>query len=77
MCSLQDEESMNQDLQLCRVDDIWGIGRRLSVNFHNLGTHTAFDLKKVDPRWMRQHYTVMGEHIVRELNGVALYKINS
>jgi len=34
-------------------------------------------LKKVNPRWMCQHFTVVGERIVYELNGVVCLQIES
>ncbi|MDP2193814.1 MAG: DUF4113 domain-containing protein, partial [Alphaproteobacteria bacterium] len=46
------------------------IGRRLAPQLKNHHIHTALDLKKVDPSWMRRMYTVVGERLVRELNGI-------
>lgn len=57
------------------INDVWGIGRRYAVKFHQLGIHTALDLKNVDPRWMRKHYTVIGERLVRELNGISCLSV--
>lgn len=45
------------------------IGRRISDRLNQVGITTAYQLKKTDPRWMRQNFTVVGERIVHELNG--------
>jgi DNA polymerase V len=47
------------------------IGRQISKKLESQGIITAFDLKQVDPRCMRQQFTVVGERIVRELNGAS------
>lgn len=35
------------------------------------GIRTGYDLQQVDPRWMRQHFTVIGERLVNELRGTS------
>jgi DNA polymerase V len=31
------------------VEEVWGIGRRMTAHMHALGIHTAMDLAKADP----------------------------
>jgi nucleotidyltransferase/DNA polymerase involved in DNA repair len=49
---------------------IWGIGRQISAHLKRLGIRSAYDLLAVDPRWMRKHFTVVGERLLRELQGI-------
>ena len=52
------------------VGDIWGVGGQWAVWLHGQGIMTALDLKRSDPKTIRQKMTVVGERIVSELNGV-------
>lgn len=75
VCLLETEQQIAAALKLVDIDDLWGIGRRLSMRLKKVGIKTAFDLQQVDPRWMRQHCTVIGERIVQELRGIPCYAL--
>ena len=61
------------DRMLGQVDvgDIWGVGRQWARWLHGQGIMTALDLKRSNPKTIRQKMTVVGERIVYELNGVS------
>lgn len=56
-------------LALVPVDDVWGVGRRLSERLNALGITTALDLANASPRAIRDQFSVVLERTVRELNG--------
>lgn len=56
-------------MSLVPVDEVWGIGRRLSHRLQVEGIKTAQDLAKSNPKWIRRNYSVVVERTVRELNG--------
>ncbi|HFG1877575.1 TPA: translesion error-prone DNA polymerase V subunit UmuC [Vibrio cholerae] len=56
-------------LSLVPVDDVWGVGRRLSKRLNALGITTALDLANASPRAIRDQFSVVLERTVRELNG--------
>ncbi len=56
-------------LALVPVDDVWGVGRRLSTRLNALGITTALDLANASPRAIREQFSVVLERTVRELNG--------
>ncbi len=56
-------------LALVPVDDVWGVGRRLSTRLNALGITTALDLANASPRAIREQFSVVLERSVRELNG--------
>ena len=58
-------------LALVPVDDVWGVGRRLSKRLNALGITTALDLANASPRAIRDQFSVVLERTVRELNGEA------
>ena len=69
VCVIDTPEKRVKALQLTPIDDVWGIGRRLSVRLKAKGVQTAYDFIQLPRRWVRQTMTVMGERIWRELNG--------
>jgi DNA polymerase V len=71
VCVLDKQQEIDKALQDMNARDIWGIGRRLSDHLAGAGIHTALQLKRTDPRWMRRTFTVVGERLVQELNGVS------
>lgn len=52
------------------VSDIWGVGRQWAKRLHQLGIHTAMDLKNNDPIWIRQQFNVVLQRTVYELSGM-------
>lgn len=56
-------------LALVPVDDVWGVGKRLSKRLNALGIITALDLANASPRAIRDQFSVVLERTVRELNG--------
>ena len=66
-------DAANHDEHLARVavGDIWGVGRQWSAWLEQQGIKTALDLKRADAKQVRAKMTVVGERIVRELNGVS------
>lgn len=53
------------------VEDIWGVGRRLSPKLHAMGVHTALDLKHMPRSRATQLMGVHGRQMVCELNGLS------
>lgn len=66
---LTDRARQHKLMQLVPVDEVWGVGRRLSTRLQADGIQTAFDLACADPKSIRQQYSVVLERTVRELNG--------
>lgn len=52
------------------VGEIWGIGRRISARLNELGIKTVEDLRRSDPEYIRQQFSVVVERTVKELNGI-------
>ncbi len=69
--NLIDAENLDDCLARVAVGDIWGVGRQWSAWLEGQGIGTALDLKRADAKQVRTKMTVVGERIVRELNGVS------
>ncbi|RPH26246.1 DNA polymerase V subunit UmuC [Citrobacter youngae] len=51
------------------VDEVWGIGRRISKKLEAMGIKTVLELADTDIRFIRKHFNVVLERTVRELRG--------
>jgi DNA polymerase V len=70
------QDSDDDHFKTYPVADIWGVGAKTAESLRASGIYTSFDLKFVDPRWMRQRFSVVGERIVRELNGIKCMNVD-
>ena len=69
------EERRDEVLGRIEVGDIWGVGRKLSAKLQAMGITTALDLRRQDPEYMRQQFSVVMEKTVRELQGEACMEL--
>ncbi|EFJ8748319.1 Y-family DNA polymerase [Escherichia coli] len=51
------------------VDEVWGIGRRISKKLEAMGIKTVLQIADTDIRFIRKHFNVVLERTVRELRG--------
>lgn len=52
------------------VSEVWGVGRRLTMALMARGIMTVGQLRAVEPRAMRQRFSVVGERLVWGLRGL-------
>lgn len=69
-CILKDPNDIKEALSQTPIEEVWGVGRKSTQKLRMQGIYTALDLQRVDPRWMRKTFSVVGERLVRELQGV-------
>jgi len=62
-------------LSKIECEDIWGIGRRTAAKLAKANITTALNLKNADVPWVRHELGVVGERIVRELNGISCLEL--
>ncbi|VGF35112.1 Y-family DNA polymerase [Klebsiella pneumoniae] len=51
------------------VNEVWGVGRRISKKLEAMGIKTVLELADTDIRFIRKHFNVVLERTVRELRG--------
>ncbi|TCL06924.1 translesion error-prone DNA polymerase V subunit UmuC [Sodalis ligni] len=56
-------------MALVPVEEVWGVGRRISKKLNALGISTALQLADSHPPFIRKHFSVVLERTVRELSG--------
>ncbi len=57
------------------VAEVWGVGARLTQQLNRLNIHTVQDLKTAPSKALREHFNVVVERIVAELNGVSCLEL--
>jgi DNA polymerase V len=65
------ETELEDVLGLVEVRDVWGIGHKLSAQLIQGGVRTAADLRRCDPKRIRERFSVVVERTVNELQGVS------
>lgn len=70
VASLMEVEVRQAVLEQIPVEEVWGVGRRLAPQLAAMGIRTAADLAALDPKKARRAFTVVGERLVREMNGL-------
>ena len=64
-------------LESTPIEDVWGIGWRLSAQLRQCGIETAWDLAHRDPHWIHDRFSVLVSKTVAELQGIACLPIGS
>jgi len=66
---LTSRERQRRLLALVPVEEVWGVGRKISQRLRALGINTALELADASPISIRDQFSVVLEKTVRELNG--------
>jgi DNA polymerase V len=57
------------------VNDVWGVGRRISAQLIEGGVNTVLDLARLDPAMVKRRWSVVLERTVRELQGTTCIEL--
>ncbi len=63
-------EKIVKALKWLPVEDVWGIGRRLSKKMNAIGVKTAYDFTQLPDMWIKKHMGVTGLRLKQDLLGV-------
>lgn len=69
MVNLLDPDRRDKVLKVTPVEDVWGIGRRLTAHLQGMKIKTAYDLAQADAWTLRKTFSVVVEKTARELRG--------
>ncbi|WP_458305903.1 translesion error-prone DNA polymerase V subunit UmuC [Aeromonas veronii] len=67
---LRDEARRARLMAITPVEEVWGIGRRLTAKLESQGIRTVAELVAADPKSLRRQYGVVVERTVQELRGL-------
>lgn len=66
---LSNLERQRKLMAVLPVEEVWGVGRRISKKLEAMGIKKVLDLADTDIRFIRKHFNVVLERTVRELRG--------
>lgn len=66
---LSNPDRQRRLMRLVPVEEVWGVGRRISKKLNMMGITTAHDLAAQSAWVMRKHFNVVLERTLRELRG--------
>jgi len=64
------EEKRIKALKWTKIEDVWGIGRRLSKRLKAKGCKTAFDFTQLPDAWVKGNFSVIESRLKRDLEGI-------
>ena len=70
-----DEGERKSLFQSLPVNEVWGIGRRITESLNQLGIENVEQLRTANPDFIRTRFSVVVERTVRELNGIACIEL--
>lgn len=73
--ALDSAERIRRMLMKTEIEDVWGVGRRLSKKLIIMGIKTAYDLAQADTKMIRKNFGVVLERTVRELRGEVCFRL--
>ena len=76
ICILKSWLDINEALKITPIEDVWGIGRRLSSFLKKYSVNTAYDFIQLDKGWVRKNMGVVGEKTFLELCGVSCIELD-
>lgn len=66
---LSNQDRQRKLMAALPVDEVWGVGCRISKKLEAMGIKTVLELADTDIRFIRKHFNVVLERTVRELRG--------
>ncbi|MGN5160373.1 translesion error-prone DNA polymerase V subunit UmuC [Aeromonas dhakensis] len=67
---LRDEARRARLMAITPIEEVWGIGRRLTAKLESQGIRTVAELVAAHPKILRRQYGVVVERTVQELRGI-------
>jgi len=63
------EEKRLKAIKWLKIDDVWGVGRKLSVRFKQVGVKTAYDFTQLNDSWVKRNLSIVELRLKHDLNG--------
>ena len=71
------EDLIRRALNVLPVEDLWGIGRKISKRLKRFGIYTALQFRETNEKWIKRNFSINGVKIQRELKGEVIYPLET
>lgn len=68
-------ENINHFLKDLEIQDVWGIGKKMSEKFVSFGITKALQFIQKDEDWVKRHFSIPYQTLWHELRGISLIKL--
>jgi DNA polymerase V len=68
---LRDSHRRERLMRITPVEEVWGVGRRLTKSLNTDGVNTVWDLHQLNTKSARTKYSVVMERTISELRGIS------
>ncbi|HZH69115.1 MAG TPA: Y-family DNA polymerase [Flavobacteriaceae bacterium] len=69
------EEKRIKALKWLEIEDVWGIGRRMSKRLKDKGIRKAIQFTELSDEYVRREFSVTGLRLKKELEGISVLKL--
>jgi len=73
---IDSEEKRLKALKWIKIEDVWGIGRKLSRRLKLINCHTAFDFIQLSDQWILKNFSITEWKLKKDLEGVPTLKLD-
>ncbi len=74
---VREKKDLEYILKTTDIEDVWGVGRRLSIFLKNNNINNAFDLKECNENFIREKKGVLLQRTVLELRGIKCNEVEN
>jgi len=73
---IDSEEKRTKALKWMKIEDVWGIGRRLSKRLILKNCHTAFDFVQLPDEWVLKNFSITEWKLKKDLEAIPTLKLD-
>lgn len=73
---IDSEEKRIKALKWTKIEDVWGIGRRLAKKLKAININTAYDFTLLNDNYVREQFSVVGLRLKKELSGESVLSLD-
>ena len=72
---IDSEEKRLKALKWLQIEDVWGIGRRISTRLRELNINTAYDFTQLSDQYIQKEFSILELRLKKELLGKSVLKL--
>jgi len=74
---IQTQEQIHKALKWLNIEDVWGIGRRMSRRLRMIGVNKALDFVQLKDDFLRKEFSIVGLRLKKDLLGEAVLDLEA
>jgi len=68
---IDSEEKRLKAVKWLKIEDVWGIGRKLAHRLQQVGVKTAYDFTQLNDSWVKRNLSIVELRLKHDLQGIA------